>query len=168
MRRMIAGIATVALMVGSCGGRTGSSAADASGPDSEYRLPPYRFSGEYFYCVVEPQIVMGGLTLKPCGDDGSHGCHYSDKDPDMPLFPLPQPVTCSGSGAVAMWTDASQVAAGTPAGRNFGSASLEMKAKYTDAPFYLYASGMGGHVQVFSPDDAAVTYILQTWASTAH
>jgi hypothetical protein len=71
-------------------------------PGPNYVLPTIQFSANYFYCVVEPQLIMGGLTGTPCGDNGTHGCHYSDKVPEMTLLPLPKPVTCSGTGTSAV------------------------------------------------------------------
>jgi hypothetical protein len=156
----------------SCGGKatTGSvSASDggASNMDVSMTFQTSQLRANYFYCVVEPEIIMGGLTHKPCGDDGSHGCHYSDRVPAMPLAPLPMPVACSGSGTAAVPTNPSQVASGTPASMNLGTVLFEMRVPYTDAPLFLWPTGTSpGHVEVFSADDTAVVDILKTWATT--
>jgi hypothetical protein len=150
-------------------------------PGPNYVLPTIQFSANYFYCVVEPQMIMGGLTGHACGDDGNgnQGCHYSDKVPEMTLIPLPQPVTCSGSGTSAVPTDPTQTAEGTPANINLGQVSTQMSTDYTNAPIYLWPSQqiISHPVQVFcippncSPPlsaatGSAVINILSTWATT--
>jgi hypothetical protein len=138
-------------------------------PGPDFQLPTVQFNANYFFCVVEPQLIMGGLTGTPCGDNGSHGCHYSDKVPEMALIRLPQPVKCSGDVPV----DQTQVATGTPAASNLATVSLQMNAVYTDAPIYLRPSlDIPGHpVKVFSVQpplsktDKAIVEILKTWAT---
>jgi hypothetical protein len=136
-------------------------------PGPNYIVPLVTFDPNYFYCVVEPQIIMGGLTGTPCGDNGSHGCHYSDKVPGMVLTQLPQPVTCSGTGVGAMPTDMSQVAMSQPANLNLSAVSNEMSAQYMNANIYIWpTSGPPMHpVTVYSTMDTKVTDILMTWAS---
>jgi hypothetical protein len=136
-------------------------------PGPPYTVPSVQFNPNYFYCVVEPEIIMGGLTGTPCGDNGSHGCHYSDKIPAFPLVQLEQPVTCSGSGITAVPTNMSQVAEGTPAQLNLGSCSEEMNSVYMEAPLYTRPSSndTGVHpVQVFSSSNTKISNIYQTWA----
>jgi hypothetical protein len=141
-------------------------------------VPAVQFNANYFYCVVEPQIIMGGLTGTPCGDNGSHGCHYSDKVPEMSLSPLPQPVTCAGSGTSAAPTDPTQTAEGTPANLNLGSVSFQMSSDYMNANIYLWPTQtIAAHpAQVFcslsatacplsSATNTAVVDIIQTWAT---
>jgi len=133
-------------------------------PGPNYVVQPIQYSANYFYCFVEPEVIMGGLTGKPCGDDGSHGCHYSDKVPAMPLQALAQPVACSGGVPV----NASDVASGTSPALNLAQVSLQMSPIYTDAPIYLWPTQIvAGHpVQVYMPTDTAVVQILETWAAT--
>jgi hypothetical protein len=137
-------------------------------PGPNYVLPTIQFDANYFYCVVEPQIIMGGLTGTPCGDNGTHGCHYSDKVPEMTLIPLPMPVACAGSGTSAVPIDPTQTAEGTPAQINLGQVSFQMNSDYTSAPIYLWPTGSLGPnvhpVTVFGPADTRVVDILKTWA----
>ena len=136
-------------------------------PGPNFSIPLVQFDANYFYCVVEPQIIMGGLTGHACGDDGNgnQGCHYSNKVPEMALVALPQPVTCSGSGVTAVPTDPTQTADGTPASINLSQVSLQMNAMYMDAPVFLWPTQtIQGHpVQIYTPGDTAVTNILNTW-----
>jgi hypothetical protein len=148
---------------------TGTSCTTIN-PGPNYEVPQQQFDANYFYCVVEPQIIMGGLTGTPCGDNGSHGCHYSDKVPEMSLQALPAPVTCAGSGTTAVPTNPSQTAAGTPAANNFSSVGEQMNAQYTTAPIYIWPTQLAGvhPIQVYKPSDTAVTNILSTWANATN
>jgi hypothetical protein len=146
----------IALISGSC------TTVD---PGPNFQLPTIQFNANYFFCVVEPQIIMGGLTKTPCGDNGSHGCHYSDKVPEMALEQLAQPVECAGG--VPVGQGVSDTASGTPAANNYASVSDQMNAIYTTAPIYLWPSQtISDHpVMVFSTSDTAVVDIIKTWAS---
>jgi hypothetical protein len=132
-------------------------------PGPDFQLPTIQFNANYFYCVIEPELIMGGLTGTPCGDNGSHGCHYSDKVPEMALEPLPMPVTC----AAGVPTNPTQVAQDTAAANNLAQVSLEMSAVYTTAPIYLWPTqSIPGHpVKVYSASDPAIVAILKTWAT---
>jgi hypothetical protein len=135
-------------------------------PGPPFVVMPNTFDPNYFYCVVEPQIIMGGLTGVPCGNDGSGGCHYSDKVPAFQLNQLPSPVTCSGSGITATPTNPNQTATGSAANLNLSSCEIEMSSEYMEAPLYLWPTQtVSAHPRmVYSPTDTAVTNILQTWA----
>ncbi len=133
-------------------------------PGPEFVVPPTQFDANYFYCTVEPQIIMGGLTLanQPCGGTASQGCHYSDKVPAMPLQALPQPVMCNGGVPV----NPGDVASGTAPALNYASVSLQMSSSVKDAPIYTWPTQMvAGHpVMVYSPNDPAILAILNKWA----
>jgi hypothetical protein len=148
-----------------CGGRAigtfdgGADAPSAEGGSNDGTAGAS--SSNYFYCVVEPEIVMGGLTKKPCGDDGSHGCHYSDRVPVMPLQPLSAAILCNDGVPV----DTNDVAPGTAPALNLGSVRLEMAADWQTAPFYVDPTGMTGHPTIFTPEDKAIVDIIMKWAS---
>jgi hypothetical protein len=135
-------------------------------PGPNFTVPMITFNSNYFYCVVEPQIILGGLTGTPCGDNGSHGCHYSDKVPGMVLEQHP-PVACSGSGVGAIPTDMTAIAAGMPAALNLNSVSQQMSAQYMNANIYIWpTSAPPMHpVMVYSSTDTKVVSILMTWAT---
>ena len=138
-------------------------------PGPNFQLPTVQFNANYFYCVVEPELIMGGITGIKCGDNGSHGCHYSDKVPQMALTPLPQPVKCSNGVPV----DATQVASGTPASNNLSKVSIDMNSVYTTAPIYLWPSetisnhpALVFHVPpaTLNSNDQKIIEIIKTWA----
>jgi hypothetical protein len=157
-----------ALTAAACGGmEIGAGSTDSGSTDSGTIGPGARYAEGYFYCVVEPEILMGGLSGKACGDDGSHGCHYSADVAAMSLVPLSKPVVCSGSGTSATPTDPSQVGAGSMAAANYQAVSLTLTATYTETKLYLAAEGMlPGHPVVLSPAaEAEAADILRTWAT---
>jgi hypothetical protein len=143
-----------------------SASCETVDPGPGYVVMPAVYNNNYFYCVVEPQIIMGGLTKKPCGDDGSHGCHYSNKVPAFSLTQLTQPVTCSGSGITAVPTDMSQIQEGMPASNNLASTSFQMSSQYMEAPIYLWPTQIiSDHpITVFSSSDTEVVNIIKTWS----
>jgi hypothetical protein len=135
-------------------------------PGPDFVLPAVQYDANYFFCVVEPQILMGGLTInnQTCGGTSSQGCHYSDKVPEMPLQALPKPVACSGGIPV----NSGDVAAGTAPALNLASVSLEMSPIYTDAPIFLWPTQtIQAHpAHVYDANNAAIVNILKTWAAT--
>ena len=127
-------------------------------PGANYIVPPEDFNADYFYCEVEPNLILA----KSCGDNGSHGCHYSDKVPAMALTEHPA-VPCANGQPV----DPTTVGAGTPAASNLAAVSLEMSTDWTTAGIYIWPTQIvSAHpIQVFAPSDAVVMYI-ETWANT--
>jgi hypothetical protein len=123
-------------------------------PGDNYVVPLEEFNANYFYCVIEPKLIFA----KKCGDNGSGGCHYSGKIPQMALVEHP-PIACAGG----VPTDMTQIGEGTPAQDNFVAVSGEMSMTYTSAPIYIYpTSGPPTHpVQVFTPMDPVVQYIIE-------
>lgn len=148
-------VAALAVVLG-CGGlATEGNGGDSGAPitnDAPSPAPSNR--ANYFYCVVEPQVIMGGLTTKPCGDDGSHGCHYSDKVPEMPLALLPNPVTCAGG----VPTDSAQIASGTPAATNYGAVSSE-----GSSVLQVVKGTAASHAFLSLTNEAEAAEILDTW-----
>jgi hypothetical protein len=132
-------------------------------PGANYVVPLEQFDQDYFYCVIEPNLVFD----KHCGDGvgvpgaGSGGCHYSDKVPAMELTQH-APVTCSAGNHV---TDQTQIGTDSPAAQNFSAVSLEMSTDYLNAPIYLEPTQtVSGHpVLVFGPNDPVVK-LIATWS----
>jgi hypothetical protein len=133
-----------------------SAGCESIDPGPDYVVPLDAYNQSYFYCFVEPNLIFG----KKCGDDGSHGCHFSDKVPELVLTDH-TPVTCSNG----LPTDMTQIGAGTPAGNNYSAASLQMDTDYLNAPIYTWPTQIvpAHPKQVFLPSDPVVMY-LATWA----
>ncbi len=125
-------------------------------PGANYVVPDEVFNANYYYCFVEPNLILG----KKCGDNGTGGCHYSDKVPAMQLTP-DTAVPCTNGAP----TDPTTVAQGTPANSNYSAVSIEMSPDYLTAPIYIWPTQIvSAHpIQVFTPSDPVVQYIA-TWA----
>jgi hypothetical protein len=134
-----------------------AAACTSIDPGPNYVVPEQDFNASYFYCFVEPNLIFG----KKCGDNGTHGCHYSDKVPEMELTDHP-PIQCANGQPV----DPTSVGAGTPAANNYSAVSLEMDTDWMNAPIYIWPTQIvSAHpVQVFTTSDPVVQYI-STWAS---
>ncbi len=147
----------VLLLAASACGAALPSACTTIDPGAPYVVPPQDFNANYFYCFVEPKLIFG----KKCGDNGTHGCHFSDKVPGMELQDHP-PVTCANG----IPTDQTQVGEGSPASGNLSAVSIEMDRDYLNAPLYLWPTQLvAAHpIQVFKPTDPVVMYIA-TWAT---
>ena len=145
-----------ALLVATAAVLPGVGACTSVDPGANYVVPAQDFNASYFYCFVEPKLIFG----KSCGDNGSHGCHYSDKVPEMELIEHPA-VTCANGQP----TDQTQVGAGSAAASNYSAVSLEMDSDYMNAPIYIWPTQIvAAHpIQVFKPDDPVVQY-LAAWA----
>jgi hypothetical protein len=156
-------VIVAALAAGACGGRE----IGPESTDSGTTPTGARFDANYFYCVVEPEVLMGGLSGQPCGDDGSHGCHYSAAISSFALIALSEPVRCSGSGTNAAPIDPSQTGLGSAAASNYEAITFELSPNYMAAPFYRIVTGTNpGHSVVLSPSaEADAAHILKTWAT---
>lgn len=143
---------------------SGCAALVSVDPGTNYIVPPENFNANYFYCFVEPNVILGGATPNhvSCGDNGTHGCHYSDKVPEMQLQ-MHAPVTCANG----VPTDLTQVGAGSPAANNLSSVSIEMSTDWMNAPIYIWPTQLvSAHpVLVYPPNDTSVTKYLATWAT---
>jgi hypothetical protein len=134
-----------------------SAGCESIDPGPDYVVPLDAYNQSYFYCFVEPNLIFA----KSCGDDGSHGCHYSDKVPAFVLIDHP-PVTCANGQP----TDMTQIGEGSPAENNYSQASIQMSPDYTTAPLYTWPTQIvSAHPkQVFTTTDPVVKFIA-TWAT---
>ncbi len=126
-------------------------------PGANYIVPDEVFNANYFYCFVEPNLIFG----KKCGDNGTGGCHFSDKVPEMQLVDHP-PIQCANGAPV----DSTTVGQGTPANSNLANVSQQMSTDWMNANIYIWPTQIvSAHpIQVFTPSDPVVKYI-ETWAS---
>jgi hypothetical protein len=154
--------AAAALAVATCGSAAPGCVTIDPGPD--YVIPPEDFNANYFYCFVEPQVILGGATPGhvQCGDNGTHGCHYSDKVPAMQLI-AHAPVPCANG----VPSDPTLVGEGSPASSNLAAVSIEMDRDWMNAPIYIWPTQIvSAHpIQVYMPNDTDVTQYLATWAT---
>ncbi len=151
---------TAAALVSAVSALSGCTSVD---PGPDFVIPEETFDSDYFYCEVEPKL----LVAKKCGPGdpslgdppGGDGCHYSSAVSGMQLK-MHTPVSCSGDHP----TDPSAVAGGTAAQSNFEVVSFEMSRDYLTAPLYVRPLGHAHPRAVFQSNDPVVQ-VLRTWAA---
>jgi hypothetical protein len=132
-------------------------------PGSDFVIPVQTFDANYFYCYVEPQV----LIAKSCGSgnaalgDPANGCHFnSSAVSGMALIQHPA-IDCGGGDAPL---DSTQVGEGSAAQSNLQAASFEMSQDYLDAPIIVRPTGHNHPRQIFTLSDPVVA-IIGTWAT---
>jgi hypothetical protein len=132
-------------------------------PGPDFVIPDETFDADYFYCEVEPKLLVAykcGPGDPSKGDPpNSDGCHYSSAVSGMGLR-MHAPVPCSGDKP----TDPMSVGGGTAAQSNFEVVSFEMSRDYTTAPLYVRPLGHAHPRSIFSSSDPVVQ-VLRTWAA---
>jgi hypothetical protein len=156
-----------ALPVVVCAAQSGCTSVD---PGPNFQVQFVVFDANYFYCHVEPGLIVAyncGPGDPSKGDSGN-GCHFnSSVVSGMPLIDHPA-IDCGG-GDVPL--DPTQVATGSPAQNNLQTVSGEMSKDYTTAPIYTRPSSFNGQPPgahpraVFDQSDPTVIQLLSTWAS---
>jgi hypothetical protein len=128
-------------------------------PGPDFVVPEEVFDANYYYCHVEPQLIVA----KKCGpgaasDNGS--CHFSSSVSGMALLDHP-PIDCGGGDRPLDMTSTAGAAES-----NFQAVSLEMSRDYMTAPLFVRPSNGANHPRVvFSATDPQVNQLLSTWAS---
>ncbi len=132
-------------------------------PGPDFVIPDETFDADYFYCEVEPKLLVAykcGPGDPSKGDPpNADGCHYSSAVSGMGLR-MHAPVPCSGDHP----TDPTAIAGGTAAQSNFEVVSFEMSRDYLTAPLYVRPLGHAHPRSIFSSSDSVVQ-VLRTWAA---
>jgi hypothetical protein len=131
-------------------------------PGRNPSLAARTFDADYFYCHVEPELIVA----KSCGPGDpskgdSNACHFSSSASAMALLDHPA-VDCGGGDHPLHQT---QIGAGSAAQTDFEAVSLEMDTNYLAAPVFVRPSGVYHPRRIFDPNDQQVKKLLQTWAS---
>jgi hypothetical protein len=132
-------------------------------PGPDFVVPDEHFDADYFYCHVEPEVLVAkhcGSGDPAAGDPGG-GCHFnSSAVSGMALIDHPA-IDCGGGDHPV---DLTQVGAGSPAFGNLQAASLEMNRDYLTAPIVVRPSGQNHPRKVFDTSDPAVQ-VIANWAA---
>ena len=117
------------------------------------------FDANYYYCHVEPQLIIA----KKCGPGGgsdNNSCHFSSSVSGMALLDH-SPIDCGGGDRPLDPTSTAGAAQS-----NFEVVSFEMSRDYMTAPLFVRPSNGANHPRiVFDSSDAQVNQLLSTWAS---
>lgn len=164
--RSRAAVALLAPLVGLVAVAAATAACTSIDPGPNFVVPPETFDPDYFYCHVEPQIIVGykcGPGDPSKGDpSGGNSCHFSSAVSGMALRMHP-PVPCGGGDHPL---DGTLTATGSAAQSNFENVSFEMSRDYLTAPVYVRPLGHAHPRAVYTDKDLPVVQqVLSTWAS---
>jgi hypothetical protein len=128
-------------------------------PGPNFVVPDEQFDADFFFCRVEPELLVG----KKCGSGepgDNNGCHFnSSAVSGMALAPH-APVDCADGHPVSR----AQIGAGSAAQGNLQATSLEMSRDYLTAPLYLRPTG-ANHPRAIFPKDDPVVDVIRQWAA---
>lgn len=161
--RLVASVATGVALALAAGGMlgTGASACTTVDPGPNFVVPDEQFDADFFFCVVEPQL----LVAKKCGPgdpaagDPGNGCHFNSSAVSGMAITQHAPVDCADGHP----TNRGQVGAGSGAQGNLQAVSLEMSRDYLTAPLYLRPTGQN-HPRTIFPKDDPVVDVIKQWA----
>jgi hypothetical protein len=140
---------------------TGCTTVD---PGRTFVVADVSFDADYFYCHVEPELVVA----KHCGPgdpskgDSPNTCHFTASAVSAMFLLDHDAVNCGGGDHPV---DRTQVGMGSAAQSNFLAVSLEMNKDYLNAPLFVRPSGTYHPRPIFDPNDQQVRNLLMTWAS---
>ena len=131
-------------------------------PGPNFVVPDEQFDADFFFCVVEPQL----LFAKKCGSgdqglgDGTNGCHFNSSAVSGMALTDHAPVDCADNHP----TNRAQLGAGSAPQSNLQSASLEMSRDYQTAPIFIRPTGQNHPRVIFAKDDP-VADVIRQWAA---
>ncbi|MGD0526994.1 MAG: hypothetical protein ABSE49_17750 [Polyangiaceae bacterium] len=141
-------------------------------PGPDFVVPETVFDQNYFYCFVEPGIMLNPMYACGSGDpskgDPSNGCHFNPSAVSGMIL-IDHPVIDCGGGDVPL--DPTQVGSGSPAFSNFQNVSLEMSIDWQTSALFTRPSSYNGvppaaHPRaIFDQSDMNVQMLLSTWAT---
>jgi len=127
-------------------------------PGPNFVVPDEQFDADFFFCRVEPEL----LIAKKCGPGeggDNNNCHFnSSAVSGMALAPHPT-IDCADGHP----TNRAQIGAGSAAQGNLQAASLVMSRDYTTAPIYLRPTG-ANHPRTIFPKEDPVVDVIRQWA----
>jgi len=127
-------------------------------PGSQLSIASITYDENYFYCAVEPKVIIGQSCA--AGDsargESSAGCHASATPFTLRASTA---VTCNGSVPTG--------AIGAASSDNFAAASSEMALEVSSAPFFMRPTQQTAHPRSIFAVDSAEAEIIRQWAKTA-
>jgi hypothetical protein len=127
-------------------------------PGDQFAIAAVTYDENYFYCVVEPKVLMA----KSCGSgdqsqgDAAGGCHQSVTH--FRLNPTVKAVACNGLMPTEAPSTASQA--------NYEAAQGEMTLDYANAPLIAWPTQkFSGHPRQIFKDTDPEYDIIKNWAT---
>jgi hypothetical protein len=111
----------------------------------------------YYYCVVQPQVITAKRCAPGDAGDPSGGCHASKSS--MILVDIPTPVACSGTRPTGT-VSASERA-------NYQAAQLRVTRDPESAPLLARPTGKMSHPRVIFASNSPEADIIRAWIKGA-
>ena len=130
-------------------------------PGPNFVVPDEQFDADYFFCHVEPEL----LVAKKCGPgdpaagDPGNGCHFNSSAVSGMGIANHPAVDCADGHP----TNRAQIGAGSGAQGNLQAVSLEMSRDYITAPLFLRPTG-SNHPRTIFPKEDPVVDVIKQWA----
>jgi hypothetical protein len=131
------------------------SACSTIEPGTEFAIASVTYDENYFYCVVEPKVLIAKSCATPGMGDAS-GCHGTVTH--FRLEVTTTPVTCNGLTPTTGVPESSKA--------NYQAAQGEMALDYANAPLIAWPTQkfMGHPRKIFSETDPEYD-IIKKWAT---
>jgi hypothetical protein len=128
-------------------------------PGPPFVVPDEQFDADFFFCRVEPALLIAKKCGPGEGGDTPNGCHFNSSAVSGMAIAAHPPIDCVGDRPV----NRAQIGAGSAAQGNLQSVSLVMSRDYLTAPIYLRPTG-SNHPRVIFPKDDPVVDVIRQWA----
>jgi hypothetical protein len=134
------------------------SACSTVEPGTQFAIAAVTYDANYFYCVIEPQVLMA----KSCGAGDSSkgdtsGCHATVTHFRLNISAT-QPVACNGLTPTDVVPPSSQ--------QNYQAAQGEMTLDYANAPLIAWPTQkFSGHPRQIFKDSDPEYGLIKDWAT---
>jgi hypothetical protein len=133
-------------------------------PGPNFVVPETSFDPDYFYCHVEPELIVGRRCGPgdPSQGDAPNGCHFNEAAVSGMILSDHPAVDCAGGDHPI---DRTQIAPGSLAQSNFEAVSFEMSKDYASAALLVRPGGSNHPRMVVDRNDPQLIRLLQLWAN---
>lgn len=128
-------------------------------PGPSFVVPDEQFDADFFFCRVEPELLIAKKCGPGDGGDPANGCHFNSSAVSGMAIAAHPPIDCVDGRP----TNRAQIGAGSGAQGNLQAVSLVMSRDYLTAPIYLRPTG-SNHPRVIFPREDPVVEVLRQWA----
>lgn len=127
-------------------------------PGPNFVVPDEQFDADFFFCRVEPELLLAKKCGPGEGADGNN-CHFNSSAVSGMALAAHNPIDCADGRP----TNRAQIGAGSAAQGNLQAASLVMSRDYATAPIYLRPTGQN-HPRAIFPREDPVVDVIRQWA----
>ena len=128
-------------------------------PGPNFVVPDEQFDADFFFCRLEPELLIAKKCGPGEGSDPANGCHFNSSAVSGMAIAAHPPIDCADGRPV----NRAQIGAGSAAQGNLQTVSLVMSRDYLTAPIYLRPTG-SNHPRVIFPKEDPVVDVIRQWA----